>query len=404
MTQRNIIGFVTTISNQEIVDNYAKYIANPNIKIEDKAAYNWLESAVAPFFGGVSRGGSEKLLPDIIIQDQQLLNIFKDKLGISADENLELETKFRQTITAPSDINLPVTITNISEQLSSTTTTVGSSILDSAIKNTFRKGKLLEEVTRLNRNSGSGWFSVLKNKDPELYNAFYNKAKFLQISYKTDTSVLALNLFTPINRFKYPPFEFKYKKGVLKLSFNNAFEKRILKSLENVKPLQLSSLEQLKKDFDNISFGKKVKVSTQRSKSITIAIPTGGSIPVTRSIMDINRAERSLQQQQSSEEPKQKFISGVQWTVLTQRRLGETMLRLGDPEPPYLKERSGRFRSSVQVFANYRTSTLQYLYNPLYSSLKSYGYRPDLQIETAIRDVAQSLYAQKFNILRKPGI
>ena len=40
----------------------------------------------------------------------------------------------------------------------------------------------------------------------------------------------------------------------------------------------------------------------------------------------------------------------------------------------------------------------------LYSSLKSYGYRPDLQVETAIRDVAQSLYAQKFNILRKPGI
>jgi hypothetical protein len=400
MAPRNIIGFVTTISNQEIIDNYAKYIANPNVKIEEKAAYNWLEAAVAPFFGGVARGGSEKLLPDIIIQDAQLLNIFKDKFGISTEENLELETKFRQSITAPSEINLPVTITNISEQLSRTATTVGSSVLDKSIKSTFKKGKLLEEVTRLNTNSGSGWFSLLKSKDPGLYSAFYNKAKFLQISYKTDSSVLALNLFTPIGRFKAPPFEFNYRSGILKLSFNNAFEKRLLKSLQNVKPLQLSSLEQLKKDFDNLSFGKKVKVSVQGSKSISIAIPTGGSIPVTRATLDINRAEQQLQQ--TAQEPKQKFISGVQWTVLTQRRLGETMLRLGEPEPPELKERSGRFRSSVQVFANYRTNTLQYLYNPLYSSLKRYGYRPDLQVETAIREVAQALYAQKFNIIRSP--
>jgi hypothetical protein len=102
----------------------------------------------------------------------------------------------------------------------------------------------------------------------------------------------------------------------------------------------------------------------------------------------------------AKKESKQSFISGVQWTVLTQKRLGETMLNLGEPEPPDLKERSGRFRSSVQVFANYRTSTLQYIYNPLYSSLHKYGYRPDLQVETAIREVAQSLYAQKFNIVR----
>jgi hypothetical protein len=93
-----------------------------------------------------------------------------------------------------------------------------------------------------------------------------------------------------------------------------------------------------------------------------------------------------------SSDTKQKFITNAQWIVLTQRRLGETMLRPGEPEPPNLKERDGRFRSSVEVFANYRTSTLQYLYNPLYSSLKRYGYRPDLQVEGAIREVAQSLY------------
>ena len=106
------------------------------------------------------------------------------------------------------------------------------------------------------------------------------------------------------------------------------------------------------------------------------------------------------QTKQQDKEDKQRFISGIQWTVLTQKRLGETMLRLGDPEPPNLKERTGRFRGSVQVIPNYRTMTLQYLYNPLYRSLEKYGYNPNMQVETAIREVAQSLFAQKFNIVR----
>lgn len=110
--------------------------------------------------------------------------------------------------------------------------------------------------------------------------------------------------------------------------------------------------------------------------------------------------DRSQITRVSNQVNRQQFISGVQWTALTQKRLGETMLRLGEAEPPELKERTGRFRSSVQVFANYRTRLLQYTYNPLYRSLQKYGYKPDLQVETAIREVAQQLYAQKFNITR----
>ena len=97
---------------------------------------------------------------------------------------------------------------------------------------------------------------------------------------------------------------------------------------------------------------------------------------------------------------KQRFISGAQWTALTQQRLGQTMSRFGPPDPPDLKERSGRFRGSVQVSADYRRRLLQYTYNPLYSSLEQYGYRPDVQVQTAIREVAQSLYTQQFNIRR----
>jgi hypothetical protein len=96
----------------------------------------------------------------------------------------------------------------------------------------------------------------------------------------------------------------------------------------------------------------------------------------------------------------QTFISGAQWTVLTQRRLGKTMKKSGEPNPPFLIERTGRFRSSIAVSADYRRSILQYTYNPLYTSLERYGYNPDLQVETAIREVARTLYARKFAITK----
>lgn len=119
-----------------------------------------------------------------------------------------------------------------------------------------------------------------------------------------------------------------------------------------------------------------------------------GSILVSKGIFagTVSSANRPI--------TKQQFVSGVQWTVLTQRRLGDTMVKLGNPEPPNLKQRSGRFIRSVRVIPNYRTSTLQFLYNPLYESLQKYGYKPDLQVKTAIRDVAQQLYARRFNIVK----
>jgi hypothetical protein len=100
----------------------------------------------------------------------------------------------------------------------------------------------------------------------------------------------------------------------------------------------------------------------------------------------------------------QKFISSAQWTVLVQKRLGDSMLSFGEPEPPDIKERSGRFRRSVEVTANYRTKTIQYTYNPLYRSLEHYGYHPELQVERSIRQVAQALYAREFSILRRGSL
>jgi len=105
-----------------------------------------------------------------------------------------------------------------------------------------------------------------------------------------------------------------------------------------------------------------------------------------------------LSRRSPSRDSSQRFISNVQWTLLTQRRLGQTMQRLGIPNPPELKERSGRFRTSIEVEADYRKNLLVYSYEPLYSSLERYGYRPDAQVQTAIRDVASSLFTRQFNI------
>jgi hypothetical protein len=105
-----------------------------------------------------------------------------------------------------------------------------------------------------------------------------------------------------------------------------------------------------------------------------------------------------LDRRKQTKRSAQRFISNVQWTILTQRRLGETMQRIGLPNPPDLKERSGRFRTSIEVAADYRRNLLVYTYEPLYQSLERYGYRPNIQVETAIRDVAASLFTRQFNI------
>ena len=108
--------------------------------------------------------------------------------------------------------------------------------------------------------------------------------------------------------------------------------------------------------------------------------------------------DKSVTEPEKPQGGKQNFISGAQWTALVQARLGNTMERFGKAERPYLKERTGRFRKSILVQPNYRSRMISYTYNPLYTSLEKYGYSPNTQVTQAIREVAISLYASKFNI------
>ena len=76
------------------------------------------------------------------------------------------------------------------------------------------------------------------------------------------------------------------------------------------------------------------------------------------------------------------------------------MEKAGTPQPPDLKYRSGRFVSTVRAVPNYRKSVITYFLNPIYTSLERYGYQPGRQIETATREVVQSIFKQRFRIVR----
>ena len=97
---------------------------------------------------------------------------------------------------------------------------------------------------------------------------------------------------------------------------------------------------------------------------------------------------------------RQRFISGIQLTQLVQQRLGKTMRKFGDPLKPDLTERSGRFRTSVEIIANYRKNIVAYRYNPIYDNLDKYGYKPSEQVGKATREVVQTLFARAFNIVK----
>jgi hypothetical protein len=255
-------------------------------------------------------------------------------------------------------------------------------------------------------------FNYYMTKEPRLKQLFYSKASTMVLNniYSLDSGggrvsgTRLIGIQFPISQFNSSNFKAVIENNAIVISINDAFQRKIFNAIDKD---YLSFLSNTTAEV------QKVKVTNNKKTFMIDMLPVikGSQVfgaEITKSIKvrpsDTFLISGTVAGAAERQQSKQSFISGVQWTVLTQKRLGETMLRLGEPEPPNLKERSGRFRSSVRVFANYRTMTLQYLYNPLYSSLRRYGYRPDLQVETSIREVAQSLYAQKFNIVRSPGI
>jgi hypothetical protein len=121
-----------------------------------------------------------------------------------------------------------------------------------------------------------------------------------------------------------------------------------------------------------------------------------GSAIISRGTVKISKPKQPKAQPVKT----QGFLSSIQWTALVQNLLKKTMRKSGAARQPNLVERSGRFRESIRVVPNYRANLLKFYYLPLYSHLQDYGYNPEQQIVSSIREVAQKAYARQFNIQR----
>jgi len=122
--------------------------------------------------------------------------------------------------------------------------------------------------------------------------------------------------------------------------------------------------------------------------------------PINYSTKIIKPKQGKISTKVTKKNNRQTFISGAQLTALVQKRLDKTMKKSGKATPPWFTERSGRFRSSITVYPNYRNSLIRFTYMPLYDANIKYGYDPETQVSNSIREVVTSLYTRKFNIVR----
>lgn len=168
-------------------------------------------------------------------------------------------------------------------------------------------------------------------------------------------------------------FTREFSSGFLAKEFSEA----MAKTIAGIPPERLSIIKKILKD-----------------SSFTVALEyLKGSVKIAAGTLLAKKAKDRSNTQQ-------RFISQVQLSALVQERLARTMDRAGTPNPPDLKYRSGRFASTVRAIPNYRKSIITYFLNPIYTSLESYGYNPGRQVEVATREVVQSLFKQRFKILR----
>lgn len=257
-------------------------------------------------------------------------------------------------------------------------------------------------------NNGADISDIVFNdyfkKDSNLRNIFYTKASSMALATSRRSPNGSINKVVfikfPISKFNSQFFKASKENRAIKVAIKTSFQKAIIRQINES---HLEALERIRPIKKTITSGKKTFIVDFLSRgSLEGAIRYGVEQTSSLRARPVDTFSVTVPELPSEDKkPKrQAFISSVQWTALTQQRLGQTMSRLGPPDPPDLKERSGRFRASIQVFADYRRRILQYTYNPLYQSLEQYGYRPDVQVQTAIREVAQSLYTQQFNIRR----
>jgi len=433
---KNFIAFITTSKDPNALKTYKQLLLDKN---NHKASSYFLQGALedifASKFGAKAIKGSARLKPDYIIKNgdsflSELINAVSpgkgtggsnqitslgragpDQLPIQgplesfmpkAEGNAQIEGKFRR---AGEDSSTITSVGTIAYKK-------GGSKLDelgqaSDVNFALPEGRETESLKALTEANGARLLEAIKKTSDG--REFYEKAKVLSISRLVDGKIETMNIITPYSKFKVPPFMASLK-GVgafaknpnaslkIQVSLSDKFEKELLGALRNeFSAMAAEDVEKnLEKKFNNIT---KKTIQTGKGKKVEsyiIEIPTGGSIPMLTATVTRSKRKKDTRKQTTQ----QGFISGIQLSALVQKRLLDSMDKVGSPNAPLLKSRTGRYAGSVQVFPNYRKGLMQYSINPLYRSLENYGYTPDGQAITAIRQVVTSLFTRQFNIMR----
>lgn len=396
----------------KLLTAYAKAVSDPSTSAKDTdAQQRVLESYVGRIFGAKITSGKlgQKTSTDYLVpSDSKLLT----SLYQSAIENdytpVEFKGSTKQAVTIGQ-----ITIGGRDKDLYSsgsldpfTDASVKQNILGKRLGS--KEGYLVDLDPNLSKatDKSAYIFNNYFKKDARLKDIFYSKASTLLLGNTYNINDInrsrLVGLQVPKKYFNNTFFKATVVDKAIVISIRDNFQKNFIRELNDAYVDIKKSQKGYKKYFT---------VAGKRYSIDYLPVQEGTEffgLEITNSIksrpIDTFKIRAAISYVKKAVGIKQKIISNAQWTILTRKRLGQTMLTYGAPNPPDLKERSGRFRGSVMVMHNERNNTLRYLYNPLYSSLKDYGYRPDLQIETAIRHVAQSLYTEKFNIVSGAGL
>jgi hypothetical protein len=152
------------------------------------------------------------------------------------------------------------------------------------------------------------------------------------------------------------------------------------------------------------------KVSEIMGYAIALAneFKEGGQTPLVTTtklvVPNLKILDGEIRVKNQTRQKAQKFISGAQITALVQRRLAQKMPKGPRRGPPLseniLTERTGRFRSSVQVIPDYRRSIMNFFYDPIYKTFIGTSRDPDRFVGDSVREVVQQLYSRNFLVTR----
>jgi hypothetical protein len=380
------IVFRTVSKDPELLRIYSDLIKFGPSSANSKQLQDAIEVSFGKLFKSKPRLGSERLVPDLALSEAAWNKAASQVLGTKVTD---AELKFKR---------------GSSKKLKDTE--IGSIRLTEEIKKTATRevqAKDLDDnaVKKLNMDRGKKLLDAIKKtSDGPL---FYNKSKFLSISKMVDGKVETLNVLTPPDLFDVPPFFVRYSRTEDKiyLSLSSTFEKNLLKEVQNVTVLTAKDgLENLKKAFNEFARTKTTVKTVKGIKQFSIAVPTGGSIPMARAAIARTKKKRDAEGRERG-----RFISKAQLTAILRRRVQEQMPKGPRRGPPLsddvLTYRTGRFVRSINVaLLNYKTSIINYFYDPVYRVHEETSRDPRELIEDTIREVVQRRFAREFNIVR----